>query len=156
VITSPELHSYAGHKLYKAVKDDMSQEYLVYAAVWVIGEYGDAIVREVPVNEEEDDSPITQVTENDIIDLLESIMKSPFTTVTGREYTLMALMKLSTRFSSQDRIRSIIRSYTNHINSEIQQRAAEFTAMFDFDSIRTSLLEKMPPPEAKSLRKGKK
>ena len=98
VVANEELHAYAVTKLYLALREDISQEALVHAGLWAIGEYGDVLVRNEIIDP--DETP-TRVTESEVLDLVESIFKSPYTTDVGREYAMTALMKLSTRFPSQ-------------------------------------------------------
>jgi AP-1 complex subunit gamma-1 len=43
VAHTPELQAYTASKLYTALQDDISQESLTLAALWVIGEYGDIL-----------------------------------------------------------------------------------------------------------------
>lgn len=43
VAHTPELQAYTASKLYTALQDDISQESLTLAALWVIGEYGDVL-----------------------------------------------------------------------------------------------------------------
>ena len=97
VATTEELHAYAVAKLYMALHDDLSQEALVYAGIWAVGEYGDVLVRNEIVD---GDEAQLRVTEKDVLDLFEGILRSPLATDTGREYVLTALIKLSTRFPS--------------------------------------------------------
>ncbi len=53
ISTTPELHAYTVNKLYHAVKEDVSQEALMYSAVWAIGEFGDVLVRGEGLDPEE-------------------------------------------------------------------------------------------------------
>ena len=68
-----------------------------------------------------------------------------------REYTLTAVMKLSTRVGGEDaRIRAIIGKYANHVDEELQQRSVEYAAIFALhNDFRPKLLERMPVMEAK-------
>jgi len=43
VAHTPELQAYTASKLYAALQDDISQESLTLASLWVIGEYGDVL-----------------------------------------------------------------------------------------------------------------
>ncbi|KAG1843402.1 Clathrin/coatomer adaptor, adaptin-like protein, partial [Suillus tomentosus] len=43
VAHTPELQAYTSSKLYTALQDNISQESLTLAALWVIGEYGDVL-----------------------------------------------------------------------------------------------------------------
>ena len=53
VTQTSELQGYTVQKLYSALKEDISQESLTLAGVWVIGEYGDILVRGGNYEEEE-------------------------------------------------------------------------------------------------------
>jgi len=125
---------------------------LVYAAVWAIGEFGDILVNEVlPADE---DSPAIKVTETEVVEVLESIISSPFTTFSGREYTLTAMMKLTGRFQQTvDRLQKTLRAHADNINVELQQRAVEYIKLFSFPQIKTALFERIPAPEPRTLRR---
>lgn len=53
VTQTSELQGYTVQKLYSALKEDISQESLTLAGVWVIGEYGDILVQGGNYEEEE-------------------------------------------------------------------------------------------------------
>eukprot|EP00123_Amoebidium_parasiticum_P012218 comp21200_c0_seq1/m.28801 comp21200_c0_seq1/g.28801 ORF comp21200_c0_seq1/g.28801 comp21200_c0_seq1/m.28801 type:complete len:832 (-) comp21200_c0_seq1:376-2871(-) len=143
ITQAPELHAYVTQRLYVALQDNISQQPTVQIASWCIGEYGDLLVGGA-VEEEE---PV-EVSEVDVIDLLENILASNFCTQVTKEYVLMSLMKLTSRFrTGTDRIRKIIGTYTTSVDVELQQRAVEFSSLFDLDSLRPALLEKMPVRE---------
>ncbi|KAL0187784.1 hypothetical protein M9458_014883, partial [Cirrhinus mrigala] len=67
---------------------------LVQVASWCIGEYGDLLVS----GQCEEEEPI-QVTEDEVLDVLEGLLVSNLSTPVTRGYSLTAIMKLSTRFS---------------------------------------------------------
>lgn len=52
VAHTPELQAYTASKLYSALHADVSQESLTLAAVWIIGEYGEELIRTGLVEEE--------------------------------------------------------------------------------------------------------
>ncbi|XP_048464139.1 AP-1 complex subunit gamma-1-like [Rhincodon typus] len=135
------LHAYIVQKLYQAIRVDISQQPLVQVAVWCIGEYGDLLLS---ANFEEE-SPV-QVTEDEVLDVLEKILQSSLSALTTREYALTAIMKLSTRLqSSTNRIRKAVSIYGSSLDVELQQRAVEYSALFmRFDHMRPALLERMP------------
>jgi AP-1 complex subunit gamma-1 len=62
-------------KLYAALKDDITQEGLTLAGSWVIGEFGDALLRGGQYEEEE---LVKEVRESDIVDLFETILGSSY------------------------------------------------------------------------------
>jgi AP-1 complex subunit gamma-1 len=162
---SPDLQSYASHKLYNLLKTDLSQEGLVHAGVWVIGEFGDAMLQAgqvLPALESDaDDEAFSKIniqpnvtpTEDGVLSLLESVLVGTFVTQMTKQYVLTALMKLSTRFtlsSSIERIKQLIGRYYSNMNLELQQRAVEYGNMFKLENtILTGLWERMPIIELK-------
>lgn len=93
----------------------------------------------------EEEEPI-QVTEDEVLDVMEKILVNNNSTVLTKQYAVTAIMKLSTRFSSSiSRIRKLINIYSTSTNTELQQRSVEYTSLFgSHDSMRTGLLERMP------------
>ncbi|KAM4604866.1 AP-1 complex subunit gamma-like 2 isoform 2-T2 [Polymixia lowei] len=136
ITTASELHSYTVHKLYRALVTDISQ-----VACWCIGEYGDLLLRG-----ECDETEPVQVTEDDVLDALETVLQSHMSSPATRGFALTATMKLSTRITDNvDRIRSIVSIYGSCIDVELQQRAVEYNALFKkYDHMRAAVLERMP------------
>ncbi|KAL1916302.1 uncharacterized protein VTP21DRAFT_5919 [Calcarisporiella thermophila] len=152
VAQSNELQAYSARKMYFALKSDISQESLVLAGAWIIGEYGDLLISGAGA---EDDEPVKEISEADVIQLLESILAGPYINQTTRQYVITALMKLSARFTntaSISQIQSTIQRFSSSIEIEIQQRSTEYGNLFNYDSIRPAVLERMPVPEAKATR----
>ena len=74
---------------------------------------------------------VWQVTEDQVLDMLERILVNNNSTTVTKEYSLMAIMKLSTRFTQTTlRIRKLINIHGTSTNTELQQRSVEFTALF--------------------------
>ena len=147
IATTPDLQTYSVQKLYASLKDDVTQEGLTLAGAWVIGEYGDALLRGGHYEEEE---LVQEVRESDIVDLFTTILSSSYATQIVTEYIITSAMKLTTRLNDPaqvDRIRRLLSSRTSDLSIEIQQRAVEYGNMFAYDEIRRGVLEKMPPPE---------
>jgi AP-1 complex subunit gamma-1 len=147
IATSPDLQTYSVQKLYAALKADITQEALTLAGTWVIGEFGDALLRGGSYEEEED---VKEVKESDIVDLYNTILNSTYANQVVTEYIITSAMKLTTRMTDPaqiDRIRRIMSQRTADLNIEIQQRAVEYGNLFGYDDIRRGVLEKMPPPE---------
>ncbi|XP_017326855.1 AP-1 complex subunit gamma-like 2 [Ictalurus punctatus] len=147
IATATKLHCYTVHKLYRALISDISQQSLVQVACWCIGEYGDLLLK----GECEDIEPM-QVTEDDVLDALETVLQSHMSASATRGFALTAIMKLSTRITANvDRIRSIVSIYCSCIDLELQQRAVEYNALFKkYDHIRAAVLERMPAVEKNS------
>lgn len=149
IATSPDQQTYSVQKLYSALKADITQEALTLAGVWVIGEYGDALIRGGSYEEEE---LVKEVKESDIVDLYTTILNSTYANQVVTEFIITSAMKLSTRMSDQsqvERIRRLMQSRSSDLSVEIQQRAVEYGNLFTYDSIRRGVLERMPPPEIK-------
>jgi AP-1 complex subunit gamma-1 len=141
------LQTYSVQKLYASLKSDIHQEGLTLAASWVIGEYGDALLRGGQYEEEE---LVERVKESDIVDLFSTILSSSYASQIVIEYIITALMKLTTRLSEPaqiERIRRILASHSDSLDVEVQQRAVEYGNLFGYDQVRRGVLEKMPPPE---------
>lgn len=163
VTHTPDLQSYTVYKLYTSLRNDVSQEGLTLAGVWMIGEYGDVLLQggttagpgEDAGGEEDGAGGATTseaVSEKDVLDLLERILVSPYTNTTIRQFVLTALAKLSTRFAqheSQQRIAKAMHGFDASVELELQQRAIEFGTLLQLESIRGGVLERMPPPELK-------
>ncbi|KAM8727456.1 AP-1 complex subunit gamma-like 2 [Acanthopagrus schlegelii] len=141
ITNASELHCYTVHKLYRALLTDISQQSLVQVACWCIGEYGDLLVR----GECQETEPV-QVSEDDVLDALETVLQSHMSSPATRGFALTATMKLSTRITDNvDRIRSIVSIYGSCIDVELQQRAVEYNALFKkYDHMRAAVLERMP------------
>ena len=147
IATTPDLQTYSVQKLYAALKEDITQEGLTLAGTWVIGEYGDSLLRGGQYEEEE---LVKEVQESDIVDLFASILDSNYSTQIVTEYITTSAMKLTTRMQQQaqvDRIRRLLSKRTADLNIEIQQRAVEYGNLFAYDDVRRGVLERMPPPE---------
>jgi AP-1 complex subunit gamma-1 len=134
-------------KLYAALKDDITQEGLTLAGSWVIGEFGDALLRGGQYEEEE---LVKEVKESDIVDLFETILGSSYAGLIVQQYIVTASIKLTTRLTEPaqiERLRRLLQRYNTNLDVEIQQRAVEYGNLFGQDQVRRGVLEKMPAPE---------
>ncbi len=149
VATTPELQQYVVQKLYAALRKDITQEGLILAGAWCIGEFGDLLLKGGNYEEEE---LVQEVTESDVVDLFLTILNSSYATQSVKEYIITALMKLSTRFQQPaqiEKIRKVLSANSRDLDTEVQQRAVEYGNLFAYDEIRRGVLEKMPPPQIK-------
>lgn len=147
VSQTADLHGYTAQKLYSSLKQDISQDALVLAGLWTMGEFGDILIQ--GGNYEEEDI-IKEIREPDVVELIESILDGPYATLITREFAITCLMKLTTRFTDAtviNRIKSRLSKYSTSIDVEVQQRAVEYSNLFQFDQIRTQVFERMPVPE---------
>ncbi|KAG8214996.1 adaptin N terminal region-domain-containing protein [Butyriboletus roseoflavus] len=154
VAHTPELQAYTASKLYTALQADLSQESLTLAAVWVIGEYSEVLLEGGVIDE---DQPKT-ATDQDVLDLLLSVLDSPYANHLIRQYVLGAITKMASRHTTtapqQARIIDVLAQYTTNPELELQQRAVEFASLFTLGDLKVGVLERMPPPELKATVMG--
>lgn len=134
--------TYIVQQLWQALESDTAdRQPLTQVATWCIGEYGDSLLY-AP------DSPV-KVTEKEVIQVYQRLLWSPQNTTITKQYALMSLVKLSTRFNCDtDKIREVVEVFGSHVHMELQQRGVEFTQLFGkYDHLRRPLLERMPPME---------
>lgn len=148
VITCDEqLQLYTVQKLYAALKKDITQQGLTLVGCWLIGEYGSMLLKAGNFNE---DDELIQVNETEVVNLLNTIIDSSYATDNVKEYVANSLMKLSVRISNAgevEKIRRLLESRNKSLDIELQQRVAEYGKLFNHDSVRRGVLEKMPAPE---------
>ncbi|XP_063225377.1 AP-1 complex subunit gamma-1 isoform X2 [Bacillus rossius redtenbacheri] len=138
---------YIVEQLWRALERDADdRQPLTQVAAWCIGEYGDLLLYGPPATEESPPKP----TEDDVITVYQRLLWSTQNSVITKQYALMSLMKLSTRFQSNvDNVRQMVDACGSHLDVELQQRGVEFSQLFrKYDRMRPAILEKMPPMEA--------
>lgn len=93
-----------------------------------------------------------------MVDLLVSVLDSPYANYLIRQFVLTALTKMSgrptTSVTQQQRIMSLLNSYATSPELEIQQRAVEFENLLQLGEIKFGVLERMPAPEIKATVMG--
>ncbi|XP_020110400.1 AP-1 complex subunit gamma-2 [Ananas comosus] len=143
ISNAPDLQGYSVRSLYRALQTSYEQESLVRVAVWCIGEYGEMLVNNVGVLEVEE--PMT-VTESDAVDAVEVALKRHSSDMTTRAMSLIALLKLSSRFTpTSERIKEIVTQHKGSVALELQQRSIEFNSIIQrHQNIKSSLVERMP------------
>jgi len=135
------LYTYTVQQLFRAIQEDRTQPSLVQVAAWCIGEYGELLLS----TDLEEDEPLN-VSESDVVSVLSSILSSTLSHQVTKEFTVTALMKLTTRFTTcTEQIQYIINKYTTNTDVELQQRSVEFDTIFrKYETLRPGLLERMP------------
>eukprot|EP00003_Mantamonas_plastica_P011292 TRINITY_DN2092_c0_g1_i5.p1 TRINITY_DN2092_c0_g1~~TRINITY_DN2092_c0_g1_i5.p1 ORF type:complete len:853 (+),score=360.77 TRINITY_DN2092_c0_g1_i5:1896-4454(+) len=153
ILQNQELQAYAVTKLFLAVTEDtdaVNNHTLLDVALWAIGEYGDYLIAEDDNLGEEED-PV-DVSEDEVIELLENMLTSPNVGIGTRRIVLTSLVKLSTRFEGfDDKIKELLSQYNESMDIELQQRSWEFVNLFEYDEIRAGLTTHIPPYQAKVL-----
>ncbi|XP_033226327.1 AP-1 complex subunit gamma-1 isoform X2 [Belonocnema kinseyi] len=144
---------YAVSALWRALERDTSDKQpLTQVATWCIGEYGDVLLYGP---HPDDADALINLTEDEVIDVYQRLLWSQQNTVITKQYTLLSLTKLSTRFQKGNedsgfyrKIRHIIDTFGSNLHIELQQRGIEFSQLFKkYDHLRPALLERMPPME---------
>ena len=93
------------------------------------------------------------MTDTEVVDLLESVLDTPYVNTISHQSVLTTLTKVSGRSrtteASRQRIAQILEGFSQSPELETQQRAVEFSALFDgsLSELRTGVLEEMPPPK---------
>lgn len=157
----PERQAYAAMRLWTSLEssaisgDATEKQPLLQVAAWTIGEYGDLLVSEasnaISMVDEDGVDDFTRPTEEYVIDIYQKLLWSTQLSITTKEYLLLSLAKLSTRFTtqpSQQKIRVIIDTFGSHIHIELQQRGVELSQLYrQHAHLRPALLERMPALE---------
>ena len=102
--------------------------------------------------------PSPQITDAEILDLIISILDSPYANFLIRQFVLAAITKMSSRPTTspaqQERIATLIAGYTTNPDLEIQQRSVEFSNLLALGELKSGVLERMPAPELKATVMG--
>ena len=148
VSESADLHPYVVHEAWKALRDTINlsteKQPLVQVSCWCIGEYGAHLLNGVSVEGE-----TLTVSEQEVIEIYQKILWAKNMSLITKQYALMSVTKLSTRFpSATPKIQEIIDAFSCHMEIDLQQRGVEFSQLFNkFENMRGALLEPMPPME---------
>ena len=150
ITRAPELHSYAVHKLFQTISADSSLTGLYDVGTWSIGEYGGRLFAplsgsELPPSEdgeeEERFDDIVAKTPSEVFALTQGLLKSFTSTKQFQALGLTTMLKLHhhtrSAFGSGNgdanaacgNIVAHLQSYTNNVDIELQQRAAEYVEM---------------------------
>lgn len=148
VSQTPAVQPYVVHEAWKAIRDNTDnfteKQPLTQVSCWCIGEYGAGLFDGVAVEGE----TIT-VSEDEVIEVYKKILWAKNMSLITKQYALMSVTKLSTRFpNSTPKIQEIIDDFGCHLEIDLQQRGVEFSTLFrQFDGMRAAILEPMPPME---------
>ena len=146
VSESTDLQPYVVHETWKAIRDTENcteKQPLTQVSCWCIGEYGSALLNGVSVENE-----TIVVTEDEVIEIYMKILWAKHMSLVTKQYALMSIAKLSTRFSNATpKIQDTIDAFHVHMEIDLQQRGVEFSQLFTKvdRNIRDSVLEPMAP-----------
>lgn len=116
---------------------------LTQVCCWCVGEYGTSLTEACMELDSE------AVSEAEVVAWYQTIIWSANISVVTKQYALMSLTKLSTRFTSvTSSIQQTIDAFGCHLDVDLQQRGVEFGQLFRSQvGMRPQLLEPMPPME---------
>lgn len=113
---------------------------MTQVSCWCIGEYGNHLKDACPELES------SAVAESEVVAWYKTILEASAMTIVTKQYAVMSLTKLSTRFSQvTGDIQQIIEGFGTNLDSDLQQRGVEFGQLFRSQvGMRSQLLEPMP------------
>jgi AP-1 complex subunit gamma-1 len=145
IITANQLHVYSVHKLFFALKNNMTQEGLVKVSLYAFGEFGDLLVSNPAIGS---DNETIIVTENDLLNLINEIMNRKYENQSTTVFLLNCLIKLSVRLGDIhiDKIKEMLEKENSSFYSEVQQRASEYLFFLQprLNELRHKVLEGIP------------
>jgi AP-1 complex subunit gamma-1 len=127
IISTPELHLYAVHKVFIAMRSNLGQEGILKVGIYILGEMGDILTRNSvsgPDNEN------ISVSEDEVIQLLMEL-NGRKTSASVREYLVNCYVKLLAKFSDKnvDTLKALLDQETRSYHCEVQQRAVEYLVL---------------------------
>jgi len=145
IITANQLHVYSVHKLFFALKNNLTQEGLVKVSLYAFGEFGDLLVSNPAIGS---DNETIIVTETDLLNLINEIMNRKYENPSTTVFLLNCLIKLSVRLGDKhiDKIKEMLEKENNSFNSEVQQRASEYLFFLQprLNELKQRVLEGIP------------
>ena len=144
IVSTEELHIYSVHKLYIAMKSNMSQEALMKVGVYILGELGGDLISN---HVQGPDGETIEVTEDELVNHLVEINSRKYTG-NVKEYLMNCFMKLITKLSqkSQNEIKYLLEEETKSYNCEVQQRAVEYMILTNLNnfSLKKEIMRNVP------------
>jgi len=144
VSESPEHQKYVVHLAWQTVSEIehcFELQPLTQVCCWCMGEYGSLLLDEC--------EGFTPVDISKVVSWYEATLQASLINTVTKQYALVSLTKLSTRFpASAATIQSIVESFSTNLDIDLQQRGVEFGQLFrSQDTLRPQVLEPMPPME---------
>ena len=153
ISATSELQAYCVSKLFFSLKENLNQDGLAKVGLWCIGEYASTLIGG---NSTTPDGTPIQVTQEEVVDLVDKVLARHNVSEQVKEYALTCLIKLYTKFTQRkDKIKELIDSQTTSPSLEVQQRACEYLQLLDqgFDAVRNAIVDTIPPLEVESIKK---
>jgi AP-1 complex subunit gamma-1 len=143
IASTEELQGYAVQRLWLAAKEESDNQALLQALLWCLGEFAQLLVQGLGGSDEE---AAIQVSEEEIVDFVETVMTSSSTEPLTKQYGVTACAKLCLRISEGEssRLQPVMDSLKSHMNVEIQQRACEFRQLMGNAGVRSEVFASVP------------
>ena len=121
-----DLQPYVTREAWRAIRSTENcseKQPLVQVSCWFIGEYGAVLFDGGSRGLIEDEEPMDPVSEEEVIQVYHKILFANHTSVQTKQYGLMSLTKLSTRFpDATPKIQEIIDAFGSHLQvNEVAQ-----------------------------------
>jgi AP-1 complex subunit gamma-1 len=155
---SEDIHTYATHKLLKAIRDDDGTQLgLLVVAIWCIGEYGDFLLTDYSYNPSQTEgmsngAPVSitfmGLDAMSIVNSVESTMKRHSCPESIKQRALTCFAKLSSRFQDKvdpgtlEYLQNILKKHQGSRSLEMQLRSCEYVAL-----LNAAKGIKPPPPK---------
>lgn len=133
IISTEELHVYSVHKLFIAMKSNMSQEALIKVGVYILGELGLLLISNSVTGPDEES---ISVSEEELITQLTEINSRKYN-CDVKEYLMNCFMKLITKLSprAQEELKYLLEQESKSYNCEVQQRAVEYLVLTNVNNL---------------------
>jgi len=145
VSESPEHQKYVVHLAWNTlnqIEHCFELQPLTQVCCWCLGEYGALLAEDCAEG-------FTAVDIEKVVSWYSSVLQSSHISTVTKQYALVSLTKLSTRFPSHaPSIQSLVEAFSTNVEVDLQQRGVEFSQLFKSqNSLRPQVLEPMPPLE---------
>lgn len=144
IISTEELHIYSVHKIFIAMKSNMSQEALIKVGIYILGELGDLLINHSVTGPDEE---TINVTEEDMISHITEINNRKYSSDI-KEYLMNCFMKLITKLSpkAQEELKFLLDQESKSYNCEVQQRAVEYLVLTNVSNqnLKQEIMKNVP------------
>eukprot|EP00698_Gefionella_okellyi_P012083 TRINITY_DN3229_c0_g2_i1.p1 TRINITY_DN3229_c0_g2~~TRINITY_DN3229_c0_g2_i1.p1 ORF type:complete len:417 (-),score=114.06 TRINITY_DN3229_c0_g2_i1:1094-2218(-) len=127
-------------RLFVSLQENIERQPLAQVAAWAIGEFGDLLITS---------SGSASPKESEVVDLLQTLIQHSQTSLRTRQIAASAVMKLAARYPAQSaRLLQLLEPFKTHLSLELQQRAVEYSNLYNKHADIAALFERMPAPQA--------
>ncbi|KAL3934639.1 MAG: hypothetical protein SGBAC_009687 [Bacillariaceae sp.] len=132
----PDVHTYATHKLLKAIRDDDgSQRGLLVVGIWCIGEYGDLVLTDYSSTSAGD--AFMAMNPSSVVEAVENVIQRHSCPEAIKARALTCFAKLSDRFADKgdaaalEKLQKLLKKHQGSHSLELQLRSCEYDALMN-------------------------